>query len=79
MYVCVRNMPFHYQQTVVALEKGNGICVASLVVAPLHAAPLVVVPLLAAPLHVVAILAAHVVAICIAACVVVIRLLCLTP
>lgn len=76
VYVCVRNMPFHYQQTVVALEQGNGICVASLVLVPLLAAPLVVASLLAAPLvvasllaaplHVLVVLAAHVVAICIA-------------
>lgn len=77
VYVCVRNMPFHYQQTVVALEQGNGICVASLVLVPLLAARLVVVPLLAAPLVVASLLAAplhvlvvlappHVVAICIA-------------
>lgn len=67
VYVCVSNMPFHYQQTVVALEQGNGICVASLVLVPLLAARLVVASLLAAPLHVLVVLAPpHVVAICIA-------------
>lgn len=40
VFVCVRNMPFHYQQTVVALEKGNGIFVASPLVAPSSVAPL---------------------------------------